>query len=367
MSFTTDFITSLAIGSYIAKSSPSSSTPIITDGTLSGIDLNNNILLGAQASAWSNNYYTVNQDIINENVSLGIGAQIQVGIRQNAYGAQNQIVTLQLVRERGSIITVLDTKTQSINYSSYNFISENWANNTLPISYVFPTFDLQHLLSPQNMQNGDIIYIQGIHQTSTYGLVGGSPTAPSIYINQSNSSISIGQIPAQTNTTIYTNGTNTLWGYPDNTKLYAITCSNSTLNEFYNNGFTMVDITGSGFNTITLPWSIKYGDEFRFEGDEISTFMVKKAYDVGETDSNRISPTGSVEVQFNFSLPSSSINLNHFLIRRYVDDASLILMEGFKPSNASGPYIVRPEYIVPELNKSVDQFILDLTQKGLIT
>jgi hypothetical protein len=42
-------------------------------------------------------------------------------------------------------------------------------------------------------------------------------------------------------------------------------------------------------------------------------------------------------------------------------------MEGFKPINASGPYIVRPEYVVPELNKSVDQFILDLTQKGLIT
>ena len=42
-------------------------------------------------------------------------------------------------------------------------------------------------------------------------------------------------------------------------------------------------------------------------------------------------------------------------------------MEGFKPVNASGPYIVRPEYIVPELDKSVDEFILDLTQKGLIT
>jgi hypothetical protein len=41
-------------------------------------------------------------------------------------------------------------------------------------------------------------------------------------------------------------------------------------------------------------------------------------------------------------------------------------MEGFKPINSSGPYIVRPEYIVPELDKSVDEFILDLTQKGLI-
>jgi hypothetical protein len=65
--------------------------------------------------------------------------------------------------------------------------------------------------------------------------------------------------------------------------------------------------------------------------------------------------------------PSSTFNLNKFLLRRYVNDASQIIMEGFRPTNSSGPYLVRPEYIVPELNKSLDQFILDLTQKGLIT
>ena len=367
MSFTTDFVSSQPfIGSYIAKSSPSSSTPIITDGVFSGIDLNNNILLGAQANSWINNYYTVNQDIIDENVSLPIGAQIRAGVRVDAYSAQVHFVTLQLVRERGGIITILDTQTESTSTNT-TYYTPTTFYSSIGIGYVFPLFDLQYLLSPQNMQNGDIIYVRGKHQTSTYGIVSGSPTEPTIYINQANSSITIGQIPAQTNTTIYTNGTNTLWGYPDNTKLYAITCSNSTLNQLYNNGFTMVDITGSGFNSISLPWSVKYGDEFRFEGNEISTFMVRKAYDVGETDSNRVSPTGSVEIQFNDSLSSSSINLNHFLIRRYVDDASLILMEGFKPTNSSGPYIVRPEYVVPELNKDIDQFILDLTQKGLIT
>ena len=59
--------------------------------------------------------------------------------------------------------------------------------------------------------------------------------------------------------------------------------------------------------------------------------------------------------------------MDHFLIRRYVDDATTAIIEGFKPSNSTGPYIVKPEFVVPELNKSVDQFILDLTQKGLIT
>jgi len=364
MSFTTDFVTSLAIGNYIAKSSPTASSPI-ADGTFSGIDLNNNILLGAQASAWTNNYYTINQNIISENVILTIIAQVQAGIKVNAYGAQNHYVTFELVQDRAGVISILDTYTKSINNNSYNTTSETW--NGIPIAYKFPSdFILAYNLSPQNMQNGDKIYIRGKHLTSTYGLTNGSPTDPSVYINKSNTSISIGQSPAQTNTLVSSSGTNTIWGYPDNTKSYAITCSNTTLNQFYNNGFTMNDITGSGFNPITLPWSIEYGDEFRFEGNEISTFMVKKAYNVGETDSNRVSPTGSVEVQFNASISTSSINLDHFVIRRYIDDASLILMEGYRPINSSGPYIVRPEYIVPELNKSVDEFILDLTQKGLI-
>jgi len=64
--------------------------------------------------------------------------------------------------------------------------------------------------------------------------------------------------------------------------------------------------------------------------------------------------------------PSGSLNYDHFLIRRYVDDASQILFEGLAPINSTGPYIIKPEYVVPELNKSIDQFVLDLTQKGLI-
>ena len=69
----------------------------------------------------------------------------------------------------------------------------------------------------------------------------------------------------------------------------------------------------------------------------------------------------------NTNLQSSSIfNLDHFLIRRYVDDASQVLFEGFAPINSSGPYIITPEYVIPELNKNIDTYITDLTQKGLL-
>ena len=173
-------------------------------------------------------------------------------------------------------------------------------------------------------------------------------------------------------------GSNRIWNYPTSSTynqhsssaqgIIFIPDTTSSLNIYYNTpGVHQSDITQSGFNSITLDWSVKYGDEFRFEGVEDRTYTVKQVFEPTDQSSERISNTGSLEVHLDKALPSQSINLDHFLIRRYVDDASTLIMEGFKPINTSGPYIVRPEYIVPELNKTIDEFILDLTQKGLIT
>jgi len=99
-------------------------------------------------------------------------------------------------------------------------------------------------------------------------------------------------------------------------------------------------------------------------------YQVSKIFSPASSGSERVFPTGSIEVHFNASLPVSAssaiFNMDHFVIRRYVDDATTAIIEGFKPVNSSGPYIVKPEFVVPELDKSLDQFILDLTQKGLL-
>ena len=171
---------------------------------------------------------------------------------------------------------------------------------------------------------------------------------------------------------VTSSGVNSIWGYANTTTYpYVITSSQPTLVNLYDDpNAKMSDLTGSGFNPISLPWSIEYGDEFRFEGKEDFVYQVGKIFGPNESGSGRITQTGSIEVHFNANLPvsasSSIFNLDHFLIRRYVDDPAQILMEGFRPTNSSGPYIVRPEYISPELEKSVDEFILDLTQKGLL-
>jgi hypothetical protein len=186
------------------------------------------------------------------------------------------------------------------------------------------------------------------------------------------SSLQVSQYPIPTSP-ITSSGANSIWGYGNKTTYpYIITSSNTTLVQLYGNpNVKATDITGSGFNPIQLPWKINYGDEFKFEGREDWSYMVKNIYAPEESGSGRIFQTGSIEVHFNANLPvsasSSVFNLDHFLIRRYVDDAAQNVITGFRPPGSTGPYLIKPEFVVPELNKSIDEVILDLTQKGLIT
>jgi hypothetical protein len=172
---------------------------------------------------------------------------------------------------------------------------------------------------------------------------------------------------------VTSSGANSIWNWGNKTTYpYIITSSQTTLVELYGNpNVKAKDITGSGFNTIQSPWKINYGDEFKFEGREDWSYMVKNIYAPADSGSGRIFQTGSIEVHFNANLPvsasSSVFNLDHFLIRRYVDDAAQNVITGFRPPNSEGPYLIKPEFVVPELNKSIDKVILDLTQKGLIT
>ena len=61
------------------------------------------------------------------------------------------------------------------------------------------------------------------------------------------------QSPAPTNVAITSTGENTIWGYPDNTQLHAITASNAILNNTYDRNYTQINDPISGFNNISLP------------------------------------------------------------------------------------------------------------------
>jgi len=286
--------------------------------------------------------------LINEGVSLQLSASLQVtdtnlgnGVFQDSY---NGYVQFAIVRRRSGVTTILTQNSPSIK------ITQDYQPINLSISIPF-----------NGVQNGDEFYVRGyanrsniyVEYNSTFNIYQTPIPNSSILISNlwiSSSASTTAQIQSATSGTF------------GNYLLY--TTSSALANYYDNPTVYQQDIANSGFNPIVIPWSIEYGDEFRFEGREDRVYQIKQAAVVN--GAGLAKPLLVVEI--NQPVPTSgSVNFDQFLIRRYVDDASQVLMEGFAPINSQGPYIVRPEYVAPELNKSVDQFILDLTQKGLIS
>ena len=96
-----------------------------------------------------------------------------------------------------------------------------------------------------------------------------------------------------------------------------------------------------------------------------------------EKDPNGNGGSGTVKVTFTEPLPISSsrqvagtnatLQWDWFNVRRYTDNSDYVIFEAVKPAGASGTAIIKPQYVVDELDKGVNEIILDLTEKGLIS
>jgi hypothetical protein len=250
------------------------------------------------------------------------------------------------------------------------FIASTTSTGT-PINSSVQLYNTSFTVPNSDLEVNIIYYIQ-IQITSLGSSFASFSTGGPVIISGGSMLFKVAQYPTFI-TPFSSSGYNTIWGYGNpSTHPYIITSSKPQLTDYFENPeIIMKSVDGSGFNNIQLPWSIKIGDEFKFEGREDFAYMVKNVYGAADSGSGRVFQTGSLEVHFNANLPvsasSSVFNLDHFLIRRYVDDAAQNIITGFRPPGSEGPYLVKPEFVVPELNKNIDEVILDLTQKGLIT
>jgi hypothetical protein len=294
--------------------------------------------------------YQVNSGILSEGVDLTFVVDAEAtytGAIPTPNGNYNSYYQLRIVRLRGGNKTVLVTG-DSIK------ITSPYTPTTLSTTVPFSSLQLNDEFAIEVIATDPNTFLE----STTRFTINQSPIPNSSISITSNFWISSSGLA----TTLIQNQTSGSFG---NNLL--VTSASSELINYYNNPTVyQQDIANSGFNPIVTPWSIEYGDEFRFEGREDRVYQVKNAAVVNLNILSSQVPF--LVVELNQPVPTSgSVNFDQFLIRRYVDDASQVLMEGFAPINSQGPYIVRPEFIVPELNKSVDQFILDLTQKGLIS
>ena len=187
--------------------------------------------------------------------------------------------------------------------------------------------------------------------------------------------VNIGPYPGQTgNTSVYLTNKSYFWvtQYPNpgvgtckapfwTTGSSANILLASTASDGLNNYRTQKqkDIENSGFKPINLDFEPQIYDEIRFEGLEQLSFIITAV-------------TSSANNQMILNLDQeipNGVNLDYFLLRRYVDDPSSILINTNFPlqdksgsANSTGNGILKPQYVTNE----VDTIIQNIITQNLI-
>jgi hypothetical protein len=147
---------------------------------------------------------------------------------------------------------------------------------------------------------------------------------------------------------------NSFWTTGSGTPNILLASTSSTgLNNFI--GQRQQNIERSGFNPISLDFEPQLYDEIRFQGIEDLAYSI-----INITSSN-----GQLKLQLDGNVPNGT-NLSYFLLRRYVNDPSNIILDLDKPAGASSGGVLKPEYVTDNLNKNLDSILQNLKSKGLI-
>ena len=122
-------------------------------------------------------------------------------------------------------------------------------------------------------------------------------------------------------------------------------------------GQRQTDISGSGFNPITKSFTVEVGDEIRFQGTETQTYYISNVDTTG----------GDVILTLDRNITLTSVgDLSYFLLRRYVDDPSYILLDVDKPAGGTSVGVLTPEYFYGGTEEKVNSILKTLTTEQLI-
>jgi hypothetical protein len=96
------------------------------------------------------------------------------------------------------------------------------------------------------------------------------------------------------------------------------------------------------FDPIIQNFTVEVGDEIRFNGAEAYSRMISEVKLPSEESD------GLLKIKVNNIIPTAS-NEQHFLLRRYVDDASYVLIDSNKPLGSTSPGTMRSEFVTSKL------------------
>jgi hypothetical protein len=122
-------------------------------------------------------------------------------------------------------------------------------------------------------------------------------------------------------------------------------------------GQRQTDITSSGFNPITNNFIVQVGDEIRFQGTETQTYYISNVDTTG----------GDVILTLDRNITLTTTDqLAYFLLRRYVNDPSYILLSVDKPAGGTSTGILTPEYFYGETANKVNSILKTLKAEQLL-
>jgi hypothetical protein len=239
-------------------------------------------------------------------------------------------------------------------------------------------------LGPLNISDGDEIGLE--YQASS-----GDPNRQVVFVTNSGTQIlgdtswdpffEIGQLypPGEFNVNGDNIATSSYWSQGSNEYVgleainYNLTTTitaSQALTELWNKGRKQTLPTASaeiGFSPIGLPFSQELnspapGDWIRFEYNK--DYRLFNITEVGTTTAS----TGSLYLKLYPAFTSGSIQLNHFVMYRILNDGTYVILDIEKPVSGSGfTGIIQPEYISQDLKDNYNNIIQDLTQRGVIS
>ncbi len=99
------------------------------------------------------------------------------------------------------------------------------------------------------------------------------------------------------------------------------------------------------FDPIIQDFTAQTGDEIRFRGAESYAYMVQDVL-LPENQAD-----GKLKLKLNSTLPNAVTgSLDHFLLRRYVSDASYVILDAQKPLGSTSPGTMKPEFVTDQLD-----------------
>lgn len=153
------------------------------------------------------------------------------------------------------------------------------------------------------------------------------PFATNVELDSGLSFLKISQSPKSATSNV---ASSSYWEIDSNDRSYISASRN--LSKFY--GDTQNDIEDSGFNVINHPFKPVVGDEIRFEASENYSFRIDEI----------VKEQPQLILKLSNTVPSG-VNQDFFLVRRYVDDPTSIILEVDKKAGATSAGVIKPAHM----------------------